>query len=53
MFLLLSECDLIVDGRFEADKKSVDLQFNGSSNQRVIDVKKSLEAKEVVLSEYN
>ena len=53
MSLLLFECDLIVDGRFEADKKSVDLQFKGSSNQRVIDVKKSLEAKEVVLSEYN
>lgn len=46
---LLKEIDVLVDGKFEEEHKSLDLAWRGSSNQRVIDVKKSLAKGEVVL----
>lgn len=46
---LLKEIDVLVDGPFEKDKMSLDIPWRGSSNQRLIDVKKSLEKGEVVL----
>lgn len=46
---IISLCDVLVDGRFENDKKDLTLKFRGSSNQRLIDVKKSLEKNEIVL----
>lgn len=52
---MLDSIDVIVDGRFVEELKQVDLLFRGSSNQRLIDVKKSLKAGETVLwtpSEY-
>ena len=45
---MLSMLDVLVDGRFVESLKDIRLVFRGSSNQRVIDVKKSLEAGEVV-----
>lgn len=48
---LLAYADVVVDGRFMMDEKSYELKFKGSRNQRVIDVKKSLEAGKVVLNE--
>ena len=46
---ILREVDVLIDGKFEADKRDLMLKYRGSSNQRVIDVKKSIEAKEVRL----
>lgn len=50
MFMdILKDIDVIVDGRFEIDKRDIGLKFKGSSNQRIIDVQKSLIAEEVTL----
>ncbi len=45
---ILSNIDVLVDGKFVEELKSLDLLFRGSSNQRIIDVKKSLEENSVV-----
>ena len=49
---MLSYIDVLVDGKFEEDKKDIKLRFRGSSNQRIIDVKKSLKDKKAVLFEF-
>jgi len=49
----LKELDVLVDGRFILGQKSFTCIFRGSTNQRVIDVKKSLkEGKAVVFDKY-
>ncbi len=38
----LSHIDVLVDGRYEEARKSLDLRYRGSGNQRVLDVPRSL-----------
>ena len=45
---MLREVDVLIDGKFEADKRDIMLKYRGSSNQRVIDVKKSLEQGTII-----
>lgn len=43
--------DSIIDGQFELRYRDITLPFRGSSNQRIINVKKTLESNSVVTSE--
>ena len=46
---ILKYIDILVDGDFQIDKKSLSLKFRGSSNQRIIDVQKTLKTKNIEL----
>ena len=45
---IIKLCDVVVDGRFENDKANVNYHWAGSTNQRVINVKKSLSSNEII-----
>ena len=46
---MLSYVDVLIDGEFVAELKNISLRFRGSENQRIIDLKKTFSAGEVVL----
>ncbi len=46
---MLSLIDVLVDGEFKAELKNISLQFRGSTNQRVIDLKKTFETGKIHL----
>ena len=46
---IISMLDVLVDGEFKSELKNISLKFRGSSNQRVIDVKKTLKEGNIVL----
>ena len=45
---MLSMIDVLVDGRFVRALKDISLRFRGSSNQRLIDMKKTLQEKRII-----
>ncbi len=46
---ILDIADVLVDGRFKEELKDITLRFRGSSNQRLIDLKKTRQSGEIVL----
>ena len=46
---LLESLDVLIDGPFVQEEKSLEISFRGSRNQRILDVPKSLAAGEAVL----
>lgn len=45
----LQNIDVLVDGRFIQERKSPEIKFRGSDNQRILDVQKCLKEKKVVM----
>lgn len=47
-FNLLKLCDVLVDGKYDRNMYGNNLRFIGSTNQRIIDIKRSLEGNSIV-----
>ena len=46
---IVKKCDIIIDGRYIDTQRDITLRWRGSSNQRVIDIQKSLNENKVIL----
>lgn len=51
IMFILKNVDIIVDGKYMSKLRDITLPFRGSSNQRIIDVKKTLKTGKIVLYE--
>jgi anaerobic ribonucleoside-triphosphate reductase activating protein len=47
--LVFNNIDVLIDGPFIQDKRDITLKFRGSSNQRIIDMKKTIETGDIIL----
>lgn len=47
-FLSRCKVEVIVDGKFDVDKRNPTLRFRGSTNQRLIDVRKTVQRGQIV-----
>lgn len=50
-YLIMKYIDVLVDGKYIDEQRDITLKWRGSHNQRVIDVKKTLEENEIILYE--
>lgn len=46
--MIIENCDVLVDGKFDLALKDPDLPFKGSKNQRIIDIKKTIEKQKII-----
>ena len=46
---IVSQCDVLVDGRYIKDQKDITLKWRGSKNQKVINIQKTLQQGEIIL----
>ena len=49
LLVAVKEADVLVDGRYIDNLRDIDLAFRGSSNQRIIDIQKSILMGEMIL----
>ena len=46
---IISQCDVMIDGRYIDSQRDINLKYRGSENQRVIDIQQSLQQNKVIL----
>lgn len=46
---IISQCTVLIDGRYIDSQRDINLKYRGSKNQRVIDIQQSLKRNEVIL----
>lgn len=46
---IISQCNILIDGRYIESQRDISLPYRGSSNQRLIDIQQSLQKGEIVL----
>ena len=46
---IISQCTVLIDGQYIDSQRDISLPYRGSSNQRLIDIQKSLQKGEIVL----
>lgn len=46
---IIRNCDIIIDGKYIENLRDVSLEWRGSSNQRIIDIQKSLKENKIIL----
>ncbi len=46
---IIKQCDVLVDGQYIDSQRDISLAYRGSSNQRLIDIKQTLQKGEIVL----
>lgn len=47
-FELIEMCDILIDGKFILEEKDLNLKWRGSSNQRVIDIQKTISEQKII-----
>ena len=47
--IIVSKCDILVDGRYIENQRDITLKWRGSSNQRVIDIRRSITNNKIIL----
>lgn len=46
---IITECDVLIDGRYIDSQRDITLSYRGSKNQRLVDIQQSLQKGEIVL----
>ena len=49
---VLENTDYLIDGKFILEQRDISLKFRGSSNQRIIDLKKTLSSNEIIIKQF-
>ncbi len=49
---VVRHCDVVVEGRFQIDKRDTSLRFRGSSNQRILNVAQSIASGSPQLADF-